>query len=160
MREGRLHVLCFCVGAMMPMMNNVLISLFFVPFGGSTQQPFYIDKKLSDAVKKPDIWGERVGCLPGFDDPSVLYVDTTTSNWKLKAGRVKWPVWVRVVQRLPSYASFFLFFVADRSRLCAIAGKSGRVPCFCRLAQHTELTCSWKERKIEDLFWGKGEEGN
>ena len=80
MREGRLHVLCFCVGAMMPMMNNVLISLFFVPFGGSTQQPFYIDKKLSDAVKKPDIWGERVECLPGFDDPSVLYVDTTTSN--------------------------------------------------------------------------------
>ena len=64
----------------MPMMNNVLISLFFVPFGGSTQQPFYIDKKLSDAVKKPDIWGERVECLPGFDDHSVLYVDTTTSN--------------------------------------------------------------------------------
>ena len=28
------------------------------------------------------------------------------------------------------------------------------------LQTSTELTCSWKERKIEDLFWGKGEEGN
>ena len=55
--------------------HPVLISLFFVPFGGSTQQPFYIDKKLSDAVKKPDIrWGERVECLCGFDDPSVLWI--------------------------------------------------------------------------------------
>ena len=26
--------------------------------------------------------------------------------------------------------------------------------------KHTQLTCSCKKGKIEDLFWGKGEEGN